>query len=150
MKLRRPAARLLAVGAAAVLLASAALAEPLEDYEGRNRLLVVFTPSVIHDLYDRQMQTLLRHSLEVRERDLLPVEVVGVEPVRIDALTQPEIDPVALRERFDAPEDSFKVVLLGKDGTVKLTAQTPLSAEKLFATIDAMPLRQREMEETAQ
>ena len=41
--------------------------------------------------------------------------------------------------------DGFEVLLVGKDGGVKLRQETPLSVDDLFATIDAMPMRQREM-----
>lgn len=126
-------------------VSTVAVAETLEDYKGDKRPLVIFTPSAIDDRYDRQLQILLRNSVEARDRDLLPVEVVGIEPVRVDALTEPDMDAVTLRERFEADEDGFKVVLLGKDGTVKLTSATPVEAETLFRTIDAMPMRQREM-----
>lgn len=126
-------------------VSTVAVAETLEDYKGDKRPLVIFTPSAIDDRYDRQLQILLRNSVEARDSDLLPVEVVGIEPVRVDALTEPDMDAVTLRERFEADEDGFKVVLLGKDGTVKLTSATPVEAETLFRTIDAMPMRQREM-----
>ena len=49
----------------------------------------------------------------------------------------------ALRERF-APK-GFLVVLIGKDGGVKLSRTEPVAANTLFDTIDAMPMRQREM-----
>jgi hypothetical protein len=123
------------------------VAETLEDYKGENRLLIVFAPQIIDDRYDRQMQDMLANRVEVRERDLKTVEVIGVEPVRVDALTEPDIDAVDLRERFDVGEDQFKVLLVGKDGTVKMTADEPVPASRLFEKIDAMPMRQREMRE---
>jgi len=36
------------------------------------------------------------------------------------------------------------VVLIGKDGGEKLRSAQPITAERLFATIDAMPMRQSE------
>ncbi len=35
--------------------------------------------------------------------------------------------------------------LVGKDGGVKLMSASPIAAATLFATIDAMPMRRREM-----
>ncbi len=52
-----------------------------------------------------------------------------------------------LRERFDVPRGAFRVVLVGKDGTEKRRAPKPVPARSLFDTIDAMPMRQREMRE---
>jgi hypothetical protein len=37
------------------------------------------------------------------------------------------------------------VLLVGKDGGVKLSSSSPLSASTLFGTIDAMPMRIDEM-----
>lgn len=141
------AVKTLAVCLALALPNGAALAEPLEDYRWKSRLLVVFAPTVVDDNYEQQMQQLLRNSVDVSDRDLLPVEVIGVEPVRVDALSEPTLDPEALRERFDAPQDGFKAVLVGKDGAAKLSSETPIPADKLFETIDAMPMRQREMDD---
>ena len=39
------------------------------------------------------------------------------------------------------------MILVGKDGTEKLRAHHVVSAQALFALIDAMPMRQREMRE---
>ena len=41
--------------------------------------------------------------------------------------------------------DGFEAVLVGKDGGVKLRRTAPVSATELFGTIDAMPMRQGEM-----
>ncbi len=39
----------------------------------------------------------------------------------------------------------FTVILIGKDGNEKLRTQNLLTADKLFALIDAMPMRKEEM-----
>ena len=51
----------------------------------------------------------------------------------------------ALRAQFEP--QGFEVLLVGKDGGVKLRQGQPVTAETLFAKIDAMPMRRREMEE---
>ena len=43
----------------------------------------------------------------------------------------------------------FEILLVGKDGGVKLRSPAPVSTRDLFALIDAMPMRQREMRENA-
>ncbi len=50
-----------------------------------------------------------------------------------------------LRDKLGVGDAGFTVVLVGKDGTVKFKSNLPISAEKVFATIDAMPMRQEEM-----
>jgi hypothetical protein len=51
----------------------------------------------------------------------------------------------ALKAPFGVANASFRAVLVGKDGGAKLSQPTPLDAARLFATIDAMPMRRDEM-----
>ena len=39
----------------------------------------------------------------------------------------------------------FKVVLIGLDGTIKYTKNSPISAKNLFTIIDGMPMRRSKM-----
>ena len=48
-------------------------------------------------------------------------------------------------KRFFEKEESFKIVLIGLDGGIKLKQNTILTPEKLFAIIDGMPMRKREL-----
>ena len=43
-------------------------------------------------------------------------------------------------------DDGFKAVLVGKDGTAKQSYDAPVAAAAVFAAIDAMPMRQQEMD----
>jgi hypothetical protein len=52
----------------------------------------------------------------------------------------------ALRAQLSLPAGEFRAVLVGKDGGAKLTAAAPIPPQKLFATIDAMPMRRGEIE----
>ncbi len=42
-------------------------------------------------------------------------------------------------------QGAFSLVLIGKDGGIKRREGAPVTMDSLFATIDAMPMRQREM-----
>jgi hypothetical protein len=50
-----------------------------------------------------------------------------------------------IRSRVGADGTRFKVYLVGKDGHTALSSDKPVSADYLFAKIDAMPMRQEEM-----
>ncbi|MEO0602488.1 MAG: DUF4174 domain-containing protein, partial [Myxococcota bacterium] len=52
-----------------------------------------------------------------------------------------------LRRRFDVAPEAFAVILVGLDGGEKRREAEPLDAPGLFATIDAMPMRARELRE---
>jgi hypothetical protein len=51
----------------------------------------------------------------------------------------------AVREQFHIAPGDFAVLLLGEDGTVKLRASNPVSADRLNELIDGMPGRKQEM-----
>ncbi len=50
-----------------------------------------------------------------------------------------------LRAALGLPDHGFAVVLLGKDGTIKAVWHAPVEPARVFALIDAMPMRRREM-----
>ena len=66
------------------------------------------------------------------ERDLVLVESAAPDQGR-------------LRRRYDVAPEGFAVLLIGRDGGVKLRSGTPLTTGTLFDAIDAMPMRQAEM-----
>nr|WP_246736491.1 DUF4174 domain-containing protein [Methylobacterium sp. DB0501] len=69
----------------------------------------------------------------MRERDLVVVRAIGQGR-----------EATALRRRLGLPATGFRAVLVGKDGGAKLDAAEPIPAERLFSTIDAMPMRREE------
>jgi hypothetical protein len=54
-----------------------------------------------------------------------------------------EVRDIKIKEHFGAA--TFKITLTGKDGGIKLTSKSVLPLEKLYNTIDAMPMRKAEM-----
>ncbi|MFB6231804.1 MAG: DUF4174 domain-containing protein [Salinibacter sp.] len=125
----------------------------LERHQWEHRLLFVFAPADAGDALPRQEEQFRGRDEGFRDRDLLLVTVRGTE--QGTRREQPGADPRPLtegaarrlRERFSVPPDSFRVVLVGKDGTEKRRDPEPVAARSLFDTIDAMPMRQREMRE---
>jgi hypothetical protein len=73
------------------------------------------------------------------ERDLILIKVTG------DTVRGASDRAADLRRRFGVRAGAFRVVLIGKDGGVKIEAAAPLPARRLFETIDAMPMRRDEM-----
>jgi hypothetical protein len=119
----------------------------LDTYRGSERPLLIFTPSEEDPRLSAQTTALAQAAAGLTERDMV-VLIVG--PRRIFATfgrPAPEAEAKPLRRRFAVADDVFRVHLVGKDGGVKLTADAPLSAADVFAVIDAMPMRQREMRE---
>lgn len=117
----------------------------LRKHQWKHRLLLVFAPSPNHSASLRQRQFFEQSAEGFREREVLYVPVLGgetgvVRGQRIDAETQAE-----LRREFGVDEDAFAVLLIGKDGGVKLRRGKPVGSDELFALIDSMPMRQQDM-----
>lgn len=108
-------------------------ADPLTSARWQHRLLVVIAEEG-HPMLLAQRRIAAGHRTGFAERDLFLVEGVGGGA-----------EARALRERFGTGAGGFRAVLVGKDGGAKITVDEPLGAEQLFATIDAMPMRQDEM-----
>jgi hypothetical protein len=65
-----------------------------------------------------------------------------------DVVVQQITPEAARRERPELGVGSgltFEVLLVGKDGGVKLRRETPVSASEINALIDTMPMRREEM-----
>lgn len=118
----------------------------MEDYRWRFRPVLMSAPSDRDGLLLQQREAFSTALDGLRERDIVLIEIVGED---VATVIGPDCPAAAgdLRERYDIAADRFSVVLLGKDGGIKLLSDEPVSPERLFRLIDAMPMRQREMSE---
>jgi hypothetical protein len=117
----------------------------LGAYRWRNRLLLVFAPSADLPAYQQYRQELVRQRPSIEDRDLIIFRIVEKgQSFRGETPLSPEAAD-SLRQRFGGSGAGPRVVLIGKDGGVKLAqaAFTPLA--DIFALIDSMPMRRQEM-----
>lgn len=75
---------------------------------------------------------------------MVVIEVVG-NRVRTVIGDECRATATELRAGFRVRAEEFCVVLVGKDGGVKLREAAPVEADRVFALVDSMPMRQREM-----
>ena len=123
----------------------------VENHRWEHRLVFVLAPDDTSEALVRQDEAFAGRDAGFRERDLLLLTVTGSD--RGTYRTVPGTDPLPLTEaaarrlrgRFDVAPDAFRVVLVGKDGREKRRDAEPVPARSLFDTIDAMPMRQREI-----
>jgi hypothetical protein len=124
----------------------------LGTHRWAHRLLFVVAPSESHDALDAQMEALAAHDAGVQDRDLRILTIVADGTSRFYASARADGRPITeaavrrLRDRFDVPMDAVRVLLVGKDGTEKQREVGAVSVRALFDQIDAMPMRQREMQ----
>ena len=90
--------------------------------EGRQRVLVISTPSKADPRFRKQQSLLTPSSTAFRERDLI-VKIASGE---------------------------FQIKLIGKDGHVAFSSREPVTQGEIFARIDAMPMRRDEMQRRQQ
>jgi len=81
------------------------------------------------------------------ERDLLRGDLLETGTGSFGGEPAPSGQVSAVRKRFQIEAGHFTAILVGKDGTVKHRTNTPVTPENLYALIDAMPMRRREMRE---
>lgn len=116
----------------------------LEAHAWEDRPIVVFAPDETDSEYRRQMEIFAEHREGLAERRNVVYRVFekGAGEGPFGPLERADVEH--LRSRFE-PKGRFAVVLVGLDTTEKLRVTEPLSAEQLFETIDAMPMRKREI-----
>lgn len=116
----------------------------MQSYKWKNRPLIVFAPAPDSRALTRQRKAFTGRAAGFRERDIVVVSVIGNQ-LWTWLGRGPGMTPEQLRRRFGVGRREFRAILVGKDGGVKISSSEPLSAQRLYATIDAMPMRQREM-----
>lgn len=116
----------------------------LETYRWEKRVLLVFAPTPDHAAYGDLKRQIQSQQQAFEERDMVLIEVVAGGPSRVGAKPLNPAGAAQLRVRFDVADEQFGLFLIGKDGGVKLRAEQP-DLNDVFALIDTMPMRQREM-----
>ena len=118
----------------------------LDSLRWKNRVFVLFSPSESDPLFQLQKQDLASSAEGVVDRDLVILEIMEQGQSRTGNQLLSEKSVQAIRKRLGVETGPFQVLLIGKDGGVKLRSREPVSTKDLFGLIDSMPMRQQEME----
>ncbi len=105
----------------------------LNEFLWTNRPIIVFADTPADPRYQQQLDMLIEGEAMLRERDV--VVLTDTDPAARSALRS------KLRPR------GFQLVLIGKDGGVKLRKPFPWSVRELSRSIDKFPLREQEIRE---
>jgi hypothetical protein len=116
----------------------------LDAYRWQNRIILIFAPAAGDTIYAQQLAVFATQEAELADRDLLIGQFPADEQGSFAGQPVAQAGGIALRARYDVPEGAFALILIGKDGGVKLTADEPVSTARLFDLIDSMPMRRRE------
>jgi hypothetical protein len=119
----------------------------LSEYQWKNRLLLLFTPSLDGPGYLKLKEDISSQEEEVKDRDLLVFHILENGETKLENSPLPESSGDYLRKKFSITPGAFTVLLIGKDGGVKMRREGGAELAEIFSLIDTMPMRQREMRE---
>ncbi len=111
---------------------------PLGDLRWKYRVLLVSGPAT---LVEEQLNLLETSPDELEDRNLLVFDLNK----KIQSLPEGRIHSDDVKSYFGLDGNDFRVLLIGKDGGVKINSTQFVKPIDLFATIDRMPMRQAEM-----
>ena len=120
----------------------------LREFEWKYRILVIIQDRTGTEA-SAQASRFLADRDALRERDLVLI-TVGEGTAQIlftpsEASSTVKLDAKAICQDLDVAPGIFHLALIGKDGTVKMSAETVVEAATIFSRIDQMPMRREEM-----
>jgi len=118
----------------------------LDALRWKKRVLVLFSPSESDASFQSQKKSLASSAEEVLDRNLMILEIVEQGQSRAGNQLLSGKSVQAIRKRLGVETGPFQVLLIGKDGGVKLRSSEAVSMKDLFGLIDSMPMRQQEMD----
>lgn len=128
-----------------VSLSSSLVAQDLSKHNWQNRLIVILTNDEQNEIYKNQVAAFKDEKEGFVERKLVVYHATPSEYKT--GFDNPNWKKsTVLYERFKKSDSDFEVLLLGLDGGVKLRQSSLLTVQKLYSTIDVMPMRRQEIE----
>jgi len=128
----------------ALPLVSSAQAGSLDGYLFDTRPILLFTSSEKHPALREQLKAFAQFECEFYKRDMEVLTIVGDGHSIVDGAALSSEEVSFLKDELDVGPYNELLVLVGKDGKVKLRAHMPLKANDLIRLVDAMPLRRIE------
>jgi hypothetical protein len=141
----RVALMLVVLATSTALGSATAVADELGDYRWERRPLLVFAST---DTDPRLVETLRRieaSRCDFIARDMVLGQVVTEGMSQLDGHVIAADEAQQLMDRYAIRENAFSVLLIGKDGGEKLRINEVPDLQAIYAVIDGMPMRSREM-----
>ena len=119
----------------------------LAQFQWKNRLLFLFAEDANNPFFKNLQSQIRAQKAEVDDRDLIVFEVPAQGPARMNTSPLNKKEADSIRNHFAVPSNAFNLILVGKDGGIKLKRSDPVDLREVFGLIDSMPMRQREMQQ---
>jgi hypothetical protein len=122
----------------------------LTQFQWKNRLLFIFAEDGCHPLFKDLQNQIVAQKAEVDDRDLIVFEVPAQGPARMNTIPLDRKDADSIRNHFAISSDTLSLILVGKDGGIKLKRSDQTDLTEIFELIGAMPMRQGEIQQKSQ
>ena len=106
----------------------------LDSLRWQNRVVLILSERSDDPRIAEQQRIFASQSQGLTERDM-----------KVFSVTADSEEGRQLQHRVHASGKPFVIILIGKDGSVKLRKERPVEVDELFKLIDRMPMRQEEM-----
>jgi hypothetical protein len=111
----------------------------------KKRLLLVFAAENAQPNFQSLANEISSRLSDVDDRDLVVFEILESGTSRMNRSRIEPQKAASIREQFEIAPNEFTVILVGKDGGIKLKRNDQVRLEEIFQLIDSMPMRQDEM-----
>jgi len=118
--------------------------QSLKNYRWENRIIILVDREDGSKAFQKQYTALLSEESELEDRDLI-VFLLKDDLVKFSNGSKLQIDGRGLRKELKIRPVFEGVILIGKDGGVKMREEFHVEPQKIFDLIDSMPMRQSEM-----
>jgi hypothetical protein len=122
----------------------------LDQYQLKNRILLVFAPTPDDVRYEEQVQEIEAERDGADDRDILLFGIFEEGPSFAADRAISSEESARARARFDVSDTEFGLRLVDKDGTEILRSSEPLTADDVFRAVDITDLRWREARQKSQ
>ncbi|WP_149304763.1 DUF4174 domain-containing protein [Pareuzebyella sediminis] len=119
-------------------------AQTWDDYQWKNRILILRDHSLEAKKLNGQLKVLQSNEKALKERDLLLFLIVNDGVYKPDGTKSP-LSLEDSQSRWNYQTDFTGLLLIGKDGGVKLKRDFIVKPAEIFELIDGMPMRKAEM-----
>lgn len=133
------------LAAGAMFGSATAGAVTLGDYLWRSRPLLLFAPSASDPRLVDTLARIRSSRCEFTDRDMVVGVVVAEGDSSLDGQPVDADQSRRLAEQFAIDPDAFAAVLIGKDGGEKWRADDVPDVQQIYAVVDGMPMRSREV-----
>lgn len=119
-------------------------AQNISDYQWTNRLILLVDETLDSSALRSQRKLFLMDKDGLAERDIVLFELTP-ESIVLSSGKKTKLTALETYRALSIPKDFKGVLLVGKDGGVKLRKPFELASETIFNLIDGMPMRRSEM-----